>query len=272
MKNFPNIRNLYQPIQPTVTSADANVSYTEFMPDEKLLPFIYCYWELKTETQLAEKYLYRVIADGCVDIFFPLENPDESYIMGFCKSYTEFSLGKQFHYIGIRFLPMIFPLMFRQNAKELNHTEVPLEEVIPLLAKYISFKINMLQTFQQIKTLLDIFFLKHLEKNAPTADHRFYNAIERILKTQGNLHILKDLDTGISPRQLRRLFEFYIGDTAKTFSQVVRFQSVINGKTSVQALCKNNFFLDLYYDQSHFIKEFKQFYGATPREVLGRKD
>ncbi len=73
------------------------------MPDEKLLPFIYCYWELKTETQLAEKYLYRVIADGCVDIFFPLENPDESYIMGFCKSYTEFSLGKQFHYIGIRF-------------------------------------------------------------------------------------------------------------------------------------------------------------------------
>ncbi len=130
----------------------------------------------------------------------------------------------------------------------------------------------MLQTFQQIKTLLDIFFLKHLEKNAPTADHRFYNAIERILKTQGNLHILKDLDTGISPRQLRRLFEFYIGDTAKTFSQVVRFQSVINGKTSVQALCKNNFFLDLYYDQSHFIKEFKQFYGATPREVLGRKD
>lgn len=93
MKNFPNIRNLYQPIQPTVTSVDANVSYTEFMPDEKLLPFIYCYWELKTKTQLAEKYLYRVIADGCVDIFFPFENPDESYIMGFCKSYTEFSLS-----------------------------------------------------------------------------------------------------------------------------------------------------------------------------------
>jgi len=29
--------------------------------------------------------------------------------MGFCKKYTEFSIGHEFNYVGIRFLPTMFP-------------------------------------------------------------------------------------------------------------------------------------------------------------------
>ena len=266
LQRFLNIRQFYQPIQPIITHSTENISYREIFPDENLLPFIYCYWQLKTEVQLSENYQYRVVSDGCIDVFFEVDNPDESYIMGFCKSYTEFPLGKQFSYIGIRFLPSVFPLIFGQNAKELSNTEVRLDLVLPDLAQFILHKFNNFKTIQQIKNELDIFFITYLEKTDFSVDNRFSKALEIILKSQGNVQILNDLDTGISPRHLRRLFEFYIGDTAKTFSQVVRFQSVLRTSVSASAFQKSKLFYDMgYCDQSHFIKEFKTFYGRTPK-------
>lgn len=83
--------------------------------------------------------------------------------------------------------------------------------------------------------------------------------------------IENDLNTGISSRQLRRLFDFYIGDTAKTFSKVVRFQNILRANPSSQSLRQNKLFFDVgYYDQAHFIKEFKNFYGVTPSKAFGR--
>ncbi|GIM55543.1 transcriptional regulator [Capnocytophaga cynodegmi] len=267
MQSSLNIRNYYKPIQPTIIQSAENVFYTEIFPDEKLLPFIYCYWQLKTKTQLTENYVYRVISDGCIDVFFELENPYESYLMGFCKNYTEFPLGKEFNYVGIRFLPSAFPLIFKQDAKELSNNDILLNLISSDLATFIAHKFSSLRSLQHIKNELDTFFNKHLEKTDFSIDNRFYKALEIILKSKGNARIVSDLDTGISPRHLRRLFEFYIGDTAKTFSQVVRFQSFLNAKISNQNTDKLSFYDMGYYDQSHFIKEFKTFYGVTPREV-----
>ncbi|GIJ95507.1 transcriptional regulator [Capnocytophaga stomatis] len=267
MQSLLNIRHFYKPFQPIAQFTD-NVSYTEIFPNEKLLPFIYCYWQLKTELQLTENYQHRVISDGCMDVFFELNNPEESYLMGFCKSYTEFPLGNQFNYVGVRFLPSAFPLIFKQDAKELSNNDIRLDLVLSDLATFIVQKFSNTQNLQQIKNKLDTFFIKFLEKADFSIDNRFSKALEIILKSRGNTRILRDLDTGISPRHLRRLFEFYIGDTAKTFSQVVRFQSFMNNKISIQNT-DNQLFYDMgYYDQSHFIKEFKTFYGGTPSKVF----
>jgi transcriptional regulator GlxA family with amidase domain len=110
-----------------------------------------------------------------------------------------------------------------------------------------------------------------LKTQAFDNDSRLYNAIEKILQEFGVVNIEQDLDTGISQRQLRRLFEFYIGDTAKTFAKVVRFQNILRAKPSSQSLRQNKLFFDVgYYDQAHFIKEFKNFYGVTPSKAFGR--
>ena len=96
-----------------------------------------------------------------------------------------------------------------------------------------------------------------------------YQAINLILKNFGVVDVEKDLNTGISSRQLRRLFTFYIGDTAKTFSKVVRFQNILRAKPSLQSLKQNKLFFDTgYYDQAHFIKDFKNFYGVTPNRAF----
>ncbi|TDS57204.1 AraC family transcriptional regulator [Myroides indicus] len=265
------IRTLYNPIQPTVRQSADNVTYTEFLPDIKLQPFIYCYWQLKTTQQLSEQFNYRVVSDGCIDIYFELNNPKENYVMGFCKKFTEFPLDNTFNYVGVRFLPTMFPQLFKINAIELSNRYEHLNSVVPHLSDFIANSFNETQQQDEIKTLLDNYFRELTTNTTFDNDNRLYGAIELILKNFGMLDIEKDIDTGISTRQLRRLFEFYIGDTAKTFSKVVRFQNILKAKPSSQSLRQNKLFFDVgYYDQSHFIKEFKNFYGVTPSKAFVR--
>ncbi len=259
------IRGLFNPIQPTVKISANQVAYMEYLPDYRLQPFIYCYWQLKTCQPLAEPFTYRVVTDSCIDVIFDLYNPKENYVMGFFKKYSEFPLSTSFSYIGIRFLPTMFPQFFKINALELSHQIEHLKSVVPHLSDFISTRFDESQSSDVIRGLLDNYLLSLYAKAQFNTDNRLYAGIEMILKNCGSVNLQKDLDTGISPRQLRRLFEFYIGDTAKTFSKVVRFQKFLNTNPSKQNLRKNKLFFDAgYYDQSHFIKEFKDFYGITP--------
>ena len=259
------IRGLFNPIQPTVKISANQVTYMEYLPDYRLQPFIYCYWQLKTCQPLAEPFTYRVVTDSCIDVIFDLNNPKENYVMGFFKKYSEFPLSTSFSYIGIRFLPTMFPQFFKINALELSHQIEHLKSVVPHLSDFISTRFDESQSSDVIRSLLDNYLLSLYAKAQFNTDNRLYAGIEMILKNCGSVNLQKDLDTGISPRQLRRLFEFYIGDTAKTFSKVIRFQKFLNTNPSKQNLRQNKLFFDAgYYDQSHFIKEFKDFYGITP--------
>ena len=271
MNSFENIRNLYNPQQPSVKQHGDDVVYREFLPSLILQPFIYCYWELKTTHALNAPFVYRVVADGCIDIFFDLNTPRESYVMGFCKKYTAFSLDSRFHYIGVRFLPTMFPQVFGVSASELSNRAEVLHAVLPATADFIATGFCIDQRVGQIRQKLDQYFLKLLPVMKWNNDNRLYNAISIIIRNNGVLDIEKDLDTGISHRQLRRLFEYYIGDSPKTFSKVVRFQNILRAKPSQQSLRKNKLFFDEgFYDQAHFIKEFKTFYGVTPARAFGR--
>jgi AraC-like DNA-binding protein len=52
---------------------------------------------------------------------------------------------------------------------------------------------------------------------------------------------------------------------------VVRFQNILKAKPSNQNPKHQDLFFDLgYYDQSHFIKEFKKFHGVTPNQAFGK--
>lgn len=268
---FKNIRQLYKPMQPTVKSAGESVSYVECLPGEFLRDYIYCYWQLKTHQPLLQPFSYRVVADGCIDIFFEPGNPDESFVMGFCKEYTEFPLEHSFNYVGIRFLPTMFPQLFNVDASEISNRAAYLRSVIPAVFESFSNAFNSQQGLSDIKVFLDRYLSECIVNVQFNNDHRLYDAIALILKNQGAINIESGLQTGISPRQLRRLFQFYIGDSAKTFSKVVRFQNILKAKPSVQSLRNNKLFFDAgYYDQTHFIKEFKNFYGVTPTKAFGR--
>lgn len=259
------------PVQPTVKQSAAQVTYREFLPDPRLQPYIYCYWQLRTTEPLETPFLYRVVADGCIDIYFALNDPADSWVMGFCKQYTEFPLENQFNYVGVRFLPTMFPQLFDVNAMEISNRYEQLDAIAPDAASFIMNRFDAALDAAAIAALLDEYFLNKLSTARFDDDSRLYEAIGIILQQYGVLNIEKELNTGISARQLRRLFEFYIGDTPKTFSKVVRFQHILRAKPSTQSLRNNKLFFDAgYYDQAHFIKEFRNFYGVTPARAFGR--
>lgn len=264
--SFPiNIRSWYAPVQPAVRPSGNPVVYRELLPDPQLRDLIYCYWELKTLQPLEEQFKYRVVADGCIDIFFELQEPQNSYAMGFCRQYTEFPLESSFHYAGVRFLPTMFPQLFRINASELSDRFESLDVVVPAFSRFIATNFHPGLQAEEIGSLLDEYFLAAQAQARFHADNRLYEALHLILNSSGTLNVETDLDTGISPRQLRRLFEFYIGDSPKIFSKVVRFQNMLKtqetGSPSIY---------DHYYDQAHFIREFRNFYGCTPGKAWDR--
>lgn len=263
------LRSLYQPIQPTIRqSATDEVVYLECLPDPRLQAFIYCYWELKTLQPLQADFSYRVVADGCMDILLELDRPAENFVTGLSTSYVEFPLGNAFHYIGIRFLPTAFPQLFQVDASSLTNKFEDLSNVLPDLSRFLGLQLDKTQTIEGITESLDHYFLQWISKQTPQPDDRVLNALAIILKQKGMVDI-GGLDTGLSPRQLRRRFHYYLGESAKTFSKVVRFQQLLQAKPSTESLKHNKIFYDVgYYDQAHFIKEFKHFYGLTPSKAL----
>jgi AraC-like DNA-binding protein len=80
------------------------------------------------------------------------------------------------------------------------------------------------------------------------------------------------LDVGFSRKHLAGLFEHWVGITPKAYQRICRFQQVLAEIERHQKVNWTRLALDCgYYDQSHFINEFKQFCGMNPSQYLVEK-
>lgn len=268
------LSELFTPYQPSITlSRRKDVIYEEQKPITTLGNYIYCYWVLHTNQPLDHPFMYRVVSDGCVDVLFEFSKPDQIFITGFSAKFLEYDLGKSFKYFGIRFLPTGFPTLFNISASKLTNNFLPLNDMAPALYsalhKYLSGPASA--ELDQVSSIFDRVFSQLIaERDAPPlADDRFAKAFIQILKSRGNIK-LSELDVALSERQLRRLFDFYFGESPKTFAKILRFQNILGAKPTLESLKHNKIFYEEgYYDQAHFIKEFKAFYGVTPGKAFG---
>lgn len=259
------MKKQFTPIQPTIKNSNHQASYFELLPDQRLQEYIYCYWQLKSKGKLITPYNYRVVADTCMDILWEAQNPEANFIIGYSSTFSQFPLNSPFNYFGIRFLPMAFPIIFKVDASEISKQFLPLVDVVSNLSKKITEISNQENTLDHLKNKLDEFFLQSIYQSKLNLDTRISTALNKIILSNGNLSLEKDLDVGLSPRQLRRLFKFYIGDSPKNFSKIIRFQAFLKQLSYQENLRKHKVYYDFgYYDQAHFIKEFKQMYGLSP--------
>jgi AraC-like DNA-binding protein len=266
---FDIIKEHYKPIQPSVRVGDPKVLYREVEAERGIENFVHCFWQLRTHKKLQKPFIYRVVSDGCIDIFFNHSKPAENFIMGFCRKYTEFHIGSKFDYIGIRFLPSAFPLLFDVNAKALSDQSQELQAILPNLSQWIKRNVRCKMSFDKICELLTDKFYRIIQAKKFNLDFRFFNSLKLILQKKGHVDVEKELKTGLSPRQLRRIFNFYLGTTPKSFSNVVRFQHILNAHAHQKGQTENKIYLNLgFYDQAHFINSFKTFYGVTPSEAF----
>ncbi|HEY0464315.1 MAG TPA: helix-turn-helix domain-containing protein [Polyangiaceae bacterium] len=74
---------------------------------------------------------------------------------------------------------------------------------------------------------------------------------------------------GVSERQLERRFLARVGVTPKRFATLRRFERAVARARTAPSLTTAA--LDAgYYDQSHFIRDFRRFAGSSPREHFDR--
>jgi AraC-like DNA-binding protein len=120
--------------------------------------------------------------------------------------------------------------------------------------------------------LMDSWLLKKMQVQKKT--HRNIDeAIRLIEKNQGNISMGElQMATFTTKRTLERHFLEQVGLNPKTYSRIIRFKSVID-------FIESN--LDIkwrqladrfgYYDQSHFIHEFKTLCGSLPQDYFSLK-
>jgi AraC-like DNA-binding protein len=114
---------------------------------------------------------------------------------------------------------------------------------------------------QRVKTV-EQFLLSQLKDIQ--ADKLIVEAVKLIYQSKGTIRI-KELNEKllISQSPFEKRFRKVVGTTPKKFASIIRFNAVLgtlDKAKSLTAICyENNFF-----DQAHFIKDFRQFTGDTP--------
>jgi AraC-like DNA-binding protein len=122
---------------------------------------------------------------------------------------------------------------------------------------------------EDIKADLDRFFLRALSASLPE-DTLVSELLQQIQLSRGTLSIMKWLRAArIDPRTLERRFCAYMGMMPKQYARIVRFKHsyhrLMFAEPGTEARGTH---LDPYYDQSHFIREFRKFLGAAPGTLL----
>lgn len=108
------------------------------------------------------------------------------------------------------------------------------------------------------------FLIGQLKKR--DADKLIIHAVQLIYNSRGTIKI-KNLHEQlyISQSAFEKRFRKLVGASPKKFASIVRFNTVLQDmdkEKSLTEICyENNFF-----DQAHFIKDFKQFTGSTPED------
>ena len=132
------------------------------------------------------------------------------------------------------------------------------------IGKRLVEHVNNTTSVQQKIALLQQFLLQQL--SLCNDDLIFEYCVKKIADTKGKITI-KELEkkTGYSSRWLNMKFKDKLGVSPKTLSTIICFkqyyQALVNGNE--KSFFKNDFY-ELYYDQSHFIKDFKRFTGLPP--------
>ena len=113
---------------------------------------------------------------------------------------------------------------------------------------------------QRIK-IVEQFLLSQLKEIQ--TDKLIMEAVNLIYQSRGTIRIRELNDKlFISQSPFEKRFRKVVGTTPKKFASIVRFNSVLddlNTKSLIDICFEYNFF-----DQAHFIKDFKQFTGDTP--------
>nr|WP_221052602.1 helix-turn-helix domain-containing protein [Shewanella algae] len=151
----------------------------------------------------------------------------------------------------------------------MGQTLTPADLSLALLSDELAQRLAVLPTAPERIALLETRLMQYLaghESLAKAMEPRMKYALHRITaqKGQGEIrNLLTEID--ISQRQLERLFQQNLGMSPKNYSILQRtaFARELLKQETDKSLTEIGYHAG-FYDQAHFIREFKQVIGITP--------
>ncbi|RYG46920.1 MAG: AraC family transcriptional regulator [Chitinophagaceae bacterium] len=122
-------------------------------------------------------------------------------------------------------------------------------------------------SFDEIKKITELFLLSKLEKVKSALP--FDNAMLEVLKANGNISMEHAASLScLSLRQFERVSRERLGMSPKMFARVARFSHAYRMYEKFPEMSWTNIAHAAgYFDQMHFIRDFKKFTGLAPRAI-----
>lgn len=251
-------------------------------PHEDLATLVKCYWTLESPKEKTPKK-NTIVPDGCMKLIFHYGDPYKNYpedeksvILPRClligqltRPYIVEPTGETgtffvcFHPNG--FMPFAtFPI------KEMENTAIPLEKLFGKDGSEIEQQILNASTTSERISLIETFLFNRLT-NTETVDQIVKSTVETILTAKGQLSVNElSKQNNVNRRQLVRKFSSTIGLSPKQLSKTIRLQATLKVLLTEEISSLTDVaYQNEYFDQAHFIKDFKEFTGLTPKEFYG---
>jgi len=237
-------------------------------------------WVLESSGKIPIEDLKIIVPNGRIKLIIPFRNGFYRLINGSYEiskeqqinfvgasdavSIIDFDKDEPSGTIGIEFALSSAYKFFGFPQNEVRNKMFSIEDVLGLLGKNVQDKIIKCVTIEQKVELIQQFLIKLISKS--DNDNIFDYCIDKIKSSTGRITINQlEKETGYTRRRLHMKFQEKIGISPKTLCSITRFTHVYQMlANNPDEVLLNKTFYNLYYDQAHFIKEFRRFTGLPP--------
>lgn len=250
--------------------------YRRVQPASQLRQFIECYWLVENDdpTPVTQK----IIPDGFTEMIFDYRDAYRICLNGVWKGQTKQLFAGQIksHFflentgpagmIGVKFKPAALTHWFGVDMSIYTDKVVDAYEVPGIPRQLIDELMNITSSGNHdfIITKFDEVLIE-FSKNVMIRDFTIDKAIELIFEKKGLVNV-QDISkhANIGERQLERIFKKYIGLSPKFYARIIRFSYIFELVKEENPHLTEIAYEAGYFDQSHFIKNFKAFTGEDP--------
>jgi AraC-like DNA-binding protein len=274
--------------------AREGMRYWRLRPDARLRPWILCYWMVEPDpasetarsaSAFEADKLQLLIPDGHSEIVFRLAGSfvrwdidapakrvrmDASYVIGGrSKSVLTRSEGG-LRLAGVKLDPRALRALIGMPLSEFRDATLPCADVGVTALSEFEEKIGSLRSVEHLASMFDQFFLRRMADEAREQD-AVSALLERIRTTRGSQSILQwAREHRVDARTLERRFVAQVGMTPKQFARIERFKHCYHRLGSWHP-GRSRTYLEPYYDESHFNREFRHFLGMSPMTWSNRR-
>jgi AraC-like DNA-binding protein len=216
----------------------------------------------------------RLLPTGRMNLVLSLDEhgPIGDVVAGAQSRFALLDTSRPLSLVGVVFRPGGGFPFFGVPAGELQDLSVSLDTLwgreAPLLREQLLEAPSPAAKFQVVET-----YLRRRLHHGPVRSPAVQYAIETFRAPTASPSVATVVERiGVSPRRFIAAFRDEVGLTPKVFCRIARFRRVIGAVQSAERGDWAAIALDCgYFDQAHFIHDFRKFAGVTPTAYLRQR-